>query len=85
MKIIIDIPDKLYKRISMGLVLGEVCECVKNGTPLNKIRAEIESQRKEASNKHSEDNVLQAYYDGLNDGLKDARDTLDKYKTESEE
>lgn len=52
---------------------------------LNKIRAEIESQRKEISNKNSENDKLQAYYHGLNDGLKDARDILDKHKAESEE
>lgn len=52
---------------------------------LDKIRSEIESQRKEASNKHSEDDELQAYYYGLNDGLKDARDIIDKYKAESED
>lgn len=57
----------------------EPCEDV-----LDKIGAEIEQQRKEASNKHSEDAELQAYYDGLNDGLKDARDTIDKYRAESE-
>lgn len=51
---------------------------------LDKIGAEIEQQRKEASNKHSEDAELQAYYDGLNDGLKDARDIIDKYRVESE-
>lgn len=51
---------------------------------LDKIRAEIEQYRKEASNKHSEDAELQAYYDGLNDGLKDARDIIDKYRVESE-
>ena len=46
---------------------------------LDKIRAEVESQRKEVSNKNSENNELQAFYDGLNDGLKDARDIIDKY------
>lgn len=52
---------------------------------LDKIRAEIESQRKEVSNKNSENDKLQAYYYGLNDGLKDARDILDKHKAESED
>lgn len=45
---------------------------------LYKIRTEIETERKEVSKKHSD------YYFGLNDGLKDARDILDKYKAESE-
>ena len=57
----------------------------KRQSVLNKIRAEIESQREEASNKHSEDEGLLYYYFGLNDGLKDARDILDKYRVESEE
>jgi hypothetical protein len=51
---------------------------------LEKIRAEIESQRKEVSNKSSVYDELQNYYYGLNDGLKDARDILDKYLAESE-
>lgn len=51
---------------------------------LDKIRAEIEEQREEVSKKHSENDELQAYYHGLNDGLKDARDIIDKYKSESE-
>ena len=36
MKIVIDIPDILYKKIQMGLVSGEVCECINNGTVLPK-------------------------------------------------
>ena len=49
---------------------------------LEKIRAEIESQRKEVSNKNSVYDELQNYYYGLNDGLKDARDIIDKYMAE---
>jgi hypothetical protein len=53
---------------------------------LDKIRAEMESRREEVSKKHSEnDDSLQVYYFGLNDGLKDARDILDKYKAGSED
>lgn len=52
---------------------------------LDKIRAEIESQREKVSKKHSEDEGLTNYYFGLNDGLKDARDIIDKYKAESED
>ena len=51
---------------------------------LGKIRDEIESQREEVSKKHSEDDGLSNYYFGLNDGLKDARDIIDKYRGESE-
>ena len=42
---------------------------------LDELRAEIESQREEVSKKHSENDELQNYYYGLNDGLKDARST----------
>ena len=52
---------------------------------LDKIRAEIEGNRKEVSNRDSESAELTNYYFGLNDGLKDARDIIDKYKAESEE
>lgn len=52
---------------------------------LDKIRSEIEEQREEASNKNSEDDKLTNYYFGLNDGLKDARDIVDKYRAEGEE
>lgn len=52
---------------------------------LDKIRAEIESQRKEVSKKHPEDEISLNYYFGLNDGLKDARDIIDEYSAESEE
>lgn len=52
---------------------------------LDMIRAEIESQRKEVSDKNSEDDKLRFYYYGLNDGLKDARDIINKYKAESED
>ena len=52
---------------------------------LDEIKAEIESQRKEVSNINFKNDEIQAYYDGLNDGLKDARDILDKYRAESED
>ena len=61
-------------------------ECLKESDELlNKIRAEIEAQREKVSKKHSDDEALDNYYFGLNDGLKDARDIYDKYKTEREE
>lgn len=68
--------DKDYKRL---------CKALDNEDVLEKIRAEIESQREKVSKKHSEDEGLTNYYFGLNDGLKDARDIIDKYKAESED
>lgn len=35
MKVVIDVPDILYKKIQRGIVWGEVCECVKKGTVLS--------------------------------------------------
>lgn len=89
MKIAIDMSEEIIEYIKNNGCLSviyndEVAKAITNGTPLDKIRAEIEAQREAASNKHSEDSVLQAYYDGLNDGLKDARDILDEHKAESE-
>lgn len=52
---------------------------------LDKIRADIESQRREVSNKNFENKELQAFYFGLNDGLKDARDIIDEYIEEIRE
>lgn len=80
MNLVIDIPKDMYIDANILLVkeMPVLKKIIANGTPLNNIRAEIESLRKEASNKHSEDAKLQAYYDGLNDGLKDARDTLER-------
>ena len=64
--------------------LKEMIKYERGKKVLDKIRAEIESQREEASKKHFEDEGLSNYYFGLNDGLKDARDIIDKYKAESE-
>lgn len=85
------------KRIAQGLITDFKCEsqtmvefcnviieALDQESILDTIRAEIESQRKEISHKYTKDDELQAYYDGLNDGLKDARDILDEYMAESE-
>ena len=58
-----------------------ILELLEQEPILDKIRAEIESKREEVSNKNSENNELQAFFHGLNDGLKDARDIIEKYKT----
>ena len=65
--------------------IDKALKLLKQEVILDKIRVEIESQREEVSKKHSEDEGLSNYYFGLNDGLKDARDIIDKYKTEREE
>lgn len=68
--------------------LREFCEiavkALMEESLLGKIRTEIEGQRKEVSKKDSEDERLLNYYFGLNDGLKDARDIVDKYMAEIE-
>ena len=69
-----------YKKIISDKDYDRLCKALDNEKILDKIRVEIESQREEVSNKHSEDEGLTNYYFGLNDGLKDARDILDKYR-----
>lgn len=64
-------------------VLDMAIKALNQQAVLDKIRAEIESQREEVSKKDSEDEGLLNYYFGLNDGLKDVRDILDKYRAES--
>ena len=99
MKIIIDILDEVKEAFDNAniadvdcyvndydLLLGKAIKnCIPLATILDELRAEIESQREEISKKHSENDELQAFYNGLNDGLKDARDIIDEYKSESEE
>jgi hypothetical protein len=68
-----------YLDIAMKKIIKQEVNVV-----LDKIRAEIESQREEASKKHPEDEGLLNYYFGLNDGLKDARDIIDKYIADKE-
>lgn len=58
--------------------------CAEQEPILDKIRAEIESLRKEAANKNYEDVKLLNYYFGLNDGLEDARDIIDEYRARAE-
>lgn len=61
-------------------VRDKAIEALEQGDVLEKIRAEVESKREEVSKKHSEDEGMLNYYFGLNDGLKDARDIIDKYR-----
>ena len=72
--------EQVTIQLLMGHIeaLEETIKTLEQEPILDKIRAEIEWQRKEASNKHSENDELQAFYNGLNDGLKDARDIIDK-------
>lgn len=48
MKIVIDVPDNKYQWIKDNPLTydNEYCEAIRNGTPLDKIRAEIERQEK---------------------------------------
>ena len=47
---------------------------------IEQIRAEIELQREEVGKKYCKGEGLTNYFFGLNDGLKDARDIIDKYR-----
>lgn len=82
MKLVIDIPEEVYKDIQSHdwkngeRWYSEEWKAIHNGTPLDKIRAEIEQTAKD--------------YDKFADyrrvrGLWIALDIIDKYKAESEE
>lgn len=73
---------KAVRTIHNGNYAPYIDGAIKELKVIDKIRDEIESQRKEVSKKQSEDEGLSNYYFGLNDGLKDARDIIDKYKAE---
>lgn len=72
----------VYGAVSAEIEIYDIAiKAIEQEPILDKIRAEIESKREEVSNKNSENNELQAFFHGLNDGLKDARDIIEKYKT----
>lgn len=79
MKIVIDIPDELYEDIKEYGMCGYcsdreiVGEAIVNGTPLDKIRAEIEQHRQKTQGIDPYDLVGDCLY------------IIDKYKSESEE
>ena len=79
MKLIIDIPKETYKKIqsgefwlSCGLDLSNSYDYIKNGVPLDKIRAQIEKIE-----------LLAVYTRG--DIKNMALEIIDKYRAESEE
>lgn len=84
MKLVIDIDENIWEMVvntgTFGCYRFNTSRAIRKGVPLEKIRDEIESQREEVSKKHSEDEGLSNFYYGLNDGLKDARDIIDKYR-----
>ena len=81
MQIVIDIPDRIHYGIEIGITHNgsEACkivlEAIKNGVPLDKIRAEIE----ENINYNKKMN-----YQGIVAGLLLTLDIINKYKAESE-
>ena len=89
MKLVIDIDENLYSYITKEDAVyfpddgGELFEAVKNGTPLDKIRAEIEQVRsimdEEIINHNRKD--LINFVNGLIQSLM----IIDKYRAESEE
>lgn len=75
MQIVIDIPEEMYQTVLDCTYCGNLYEELKNGTPLDKIRAEIEQTAKD--------------YDKFADyrriyGLWIALEIIDKYRAESE-
>lgn len=74
MKLIINIPDAVYKNVQDGYYCGTLYDELRNGIPLDKIIAEIELQKKGFP--PSAD-----YYKAINRVL----DIINKYKAGSED
>ena len=97
MQIVIDIPEEMYnniepflngKTIKGGLNLFKVLEIIRNGTPLDKIKAEIETKYGHCDiceyfeNYDYEENDISEYRPMGN--IADILQIIDKYRTESE-
>lgn len=82
MQIVIDIPDKTANAIKDNVMFGvipseilwDITSAIVNGTPLDKIRAEISSL-------DDADYDYEGYYKAVTDAVK----IIDKYKVESED
>jgi hypothetical protein len=86
MQIVIDIPKEQYSLIMQSYRSGvarfidkeAMMYAIKNGIPLDKIRAEIEEQKE---CRCFDDDDMFVYITGLNDAIY----IIDKYKAESED
>ena len=73
MKLIIDIPDKDYDEICKDYFLNDdIYTAIKNGIPLDDIRAELQDEYNDAKQWVGADNYLL--------GLKKAIEIIDKYR-----
>ena len=82
MQIVIDIPESIYETIKEEEVGNVVYKAIKNGTPLAKIRAEIEDYKSTIDNAISEDELK---IEGMKEAYTDCLEIIDEYKAESEE
>ena len=70
MQIVIDIPEEDYKNVSRIVDMGlgtNVDEAIKNGTPLDDVKAEI--QRTITASWYNGENYRKNYRDGLSDAI----------------
>ena len=70
MQIVIDIPEEEYKNVSRIVDMGlgtNVDEAIKNGTPLDDVKAEI--QRTITASWYNGENYRKNYRDGLSDAI----------------
>jgi hypothetical protein len=90
MKLIIDIPEEKYERIIKDAQarmyhtndLFELITILKNGTPLDDVKAEIEEYRSTIDRAISEDELK---IEGMKEAYTDCLKIIDKYKAESED
>jgi hypothetical protein len=84
MQIVIDIPEQMYLNAKADILCGGdiLVKAIKNGTPLDKIRAEIEALIEWHDCPIEYDNGNDAWYcEACNQAIK----IIDKYKAESED
>jgi hypothetical protein len=89
MKLLIDIPEQMYLNAKAGILCGNdiLVKAIKNGTPLDKIRAEIEQAANnqfkiamgvsDLNERYAHIQMENAYRHSLN--------VIDKYKAEGSE
>lgn len=81
MKLIIEIPEELYKECQGDVYYpdtgGELWQAVRNGVSLGKIKAEIDHDLKDAPYLYDEEHLDELY--GFQDGIEHVLHIIDKH------
>lgn len=88
MKLIIDIPEEMHEQIKDGYVPLGISKYLKNGTPLDNVKAEITEHHDihlGKLNSRSNVGILMFGSDAYDRGIKHAIEILDRIGKESEE